>query len=222
MISPLGGDAQAEGGAYDPPAHHRHRPHRASRSGTSTRAMVPEETPVALSFAGTTHAVMMASPADFEDFALGFSLTEGIIAVAGRDRGDRGRGLDGAGIDIQIRLKDKRQHALRGAAAAGWPGRSAAASAASNRSRRRCASVASVGQSTLTLDADDIVAVGAAAVEGAAAACRDRRGACRRLLRARQGHRRGARGCRPPQCAGQAGRRAGARPASTARPAPSS
>jgi FdhD protein len=40
--------------------------------------VLPEEMAVALSFNGTTQAVMMATPADLEDFGVGFALTEGI------------------------------------------------------------------------------------------------------------------------------------------------
>lgn len=48
--------------------------------GTAAEASrtVPLETPIAIEFNGIGYGVMMASPADLEDFAVGFTLTEGL------------------------------------------------------------------------------------------------------------------------------------------------
>ena len=78
---------------------------------------IPEETAVALTYNGGTYAVMMATPRNLEDFAVGFSLSEGIISSAAE--------LDslevlhlGDGIELRMwlsgpradRLQERRRH----------------------------------------------------------------------------------------------------------------
>lgn len=73
---------------------------------------VAEEAAVALSYNGISHVVMMMTPADLEDFAVGFSLSEGIVAAASEIRDveliPRERGLE-----LAVTLPPEREHALK-------------------------------------------------------------------------------------------------------------
>ena len=59
------------------------------RQGTLTRTtdLVAEEMPVALVYHDVPHVVMLATPADLEDYAVGFTLSEGLVARADEIRG---------------------------------------------------------------------------------------------------------------------------------------
>src|SRR3569832_2951408 len=68
---------------------------------------VPEEVPVALSYNGISHVVMLASPTDLEDFALGFSLSEGILADPS-ELYDLDLEIETRGVVVQMRIAEAR------------------------------------------------------------------------------------------------------------------
>lgn len=68
------------------------------------------EVPVAIEFNGEVYAVMMLTPSDLEDFAVGFALSERIITGAGEiARIDVREGTRGIGVDIRL----EKEHSAR-------------------------------------------------------------------------------------------------------------
>jgi len=90
---------------------HRPLPRLSFGTGASSGSReLPEEVAVALSFNGSTQAVMMATPADFTDFAYGFALTEGIAKPAEIQSIEVVETPHG--LDVQIWLEDQAEARL--------------------------------------------------------------------------------------------------------------
>ena len=91
-----------------------HRPaRRLTAAGAETLdEIVVEEVAVALVYNGISHAVMMTSPRDLEDFARGFSLTEGIVARPSEIYEIEVE-TAGRGIEIKLRIAAQRMAALQ-------------------------------------------------------------------------------------------------------------
>ena len=83
-----------------------------TRLATAEADWLAEEVPVALVYNGISHVVMMATPKDLEAFALGFSLSEGIIETP-----QEIYGIDILpscnGIEVQVELSSRRFAGLK-------------------------------------------------------------------------------------------------------------
>ncbi len=76
--------------------------------------VVAEEVPVALVYNGLSHAVMLASPGDLEDFACGFSLSERIVEAIGEIHGIETM-IHARGIELRIDIAGAAMHRLKAA-----------------------------------------------------------------------------------------------------------
>ena len=91
-----------------------------ARPGTRALAV---EAPVNLVYGSVPHAVMMATPADLDDFAYGFSLTEGIVESADEIRSTRVEaGSDGVRLHVELAPGRLREHLARKRAISGRTG----------------------------------------------------------------------------------------------------
>lgn len=91
--------------------------------GPEATREIPVETPVELVFGGAPYAVMMASPADLEDFAVGFALTEGVIGSLSDIRAVEIRsGAESARIEIALTGERLQAHLARRRAMSGRTG----------------------------------------------------------------------------------------------------
>jgi len=77
---------------------------RDSSAHAGTR-LLAEEAAVAVSYNGSTHVVLMATPADLEDLAIGFSVTEGIVDDLSAIEDVRIEEFD-LGLDVQVRVRE--------------------------------------------------------------------------------------------------------------------
>ncbi len=118
LTSPAEAEAEASPGtARVPVLRHKEGATPDAAPPSPTTDQVIDERPVALVYNGLSHVVMMATPLDLEDFALGFSLSEGLLSSLDELRDLTVEpGALGVSVHLEVSsrafasLKDRRRH----------------------------------------------------------------------------------------------------------------